>query len=107
MELAVSLLNTVLPWLTQLAGNAICPSLIVALTPDILTETTKTVTVALLANTFPFPSLFIANNTSPLAELPWVMDGLGVAVVSTPRGVMTAAKARRLGLGGEIWCYIW
>ncbi len=40
-------------------------------------------------------------------KLPWVMDGLGLAVVSTPRGVMTAAKARRLGLGGEIWCYIW
>jgi len=40
-------------------------------------------------------------------ELPRVFNGLGVAVVSTNRGVMTDKDARRLNVGGEIICYIW
>jgi small subunit ribosomal protein S8 len=40
-------------------------------------------------------------------ELPWVLSGLGVAIVSTPRGVMTGREARRLGVGGEVLCYVW
>ncbi|MGD8474724.1 MAG: 30S ribosomal protein S8 [Anaerolineae bacterium] len=40
-------------------------------------------------------------------ELPWVLSGLGVAIVSTPRGVMTDREARRNGVGGEILCYVW
>lgn len=40
-------------------------------------------------------------------ELPWVLSGLGIAIVSTPRGVMTGREARRLGVGGEILCYVW
>jgi len=40
-------------------------------------------------------------------ELPWVLGGLGIAIVSTPRGVMTAREARRLGVGGEVLCHIW
>lgn len=40
-------------------------------------------------------------------ELPRVRSGLGVAIVSTPRGVMTAQQARRLGVGGEVLCYVW
>jgi small subunit ribosomal protein S8 len=40
-------------------------------------------------------------------ELPWVLSGLGIAIVSTPRGVMTGRKARRLGVGGEVLCYVW
>jgi small subunit ribosomal protein S8 len=40
-------------------------------------------------------------------ELPWVLSGLGIAIISTPRGVMTGRKARRLGLGGEVLCYVW
>ncbi len=40
-------------------------------------------------------------------ELPWVLEGLGIAVVSTSKGVMTAEKARRLGVGGEVLCYVW
>lgn len=40
-------------------------------------------------------------------QLPWVLSGLGIAIVSTPKGVMTGREARRLGLGGEILCYIW
>lgn len=38
--------------------------------------------------------------------LPSVMGGLGIAVVSTSKGMMTAAAARKLGLGGEIICYV-
>ena len=40
-------------------------------------------------------------------DLPWVRSGLGVAIVSTPQGVMTAQGARRLRLGGEVLCYVW
>jgi small subunit ribosomal protein S8 len=40
-------------------------------------------------------------------ELPWVLSGLGIAIVSTPMGVMTDRKARRLGVGGEVLCYVW
>jgi small subunit ribosomal protein S8 len=39
--------------------------------------------------------------------LPWVFSGLGIAIVSTPKGVMTDQEARRLGVGGEILCYVW
>jgi small subunit ribosomal protein S8 len=40
-------------------------------------------------------------------ELPRVLGGLGVAVISTSQGVMTDTKARHQGLGGEVICYIW
>jgi small subunit ribosomal protein S8 len=40
-------------------------------------------------------------------EIPWVLSGLGVAILSTPRGVMTGRKARKLGVGGEVICYVW
>jgi small subunit ribosomal protein S8 len=40
-------------------------------------------------------------------EMPKVLGGLGVAIVSTPRGVMTATRARRENIGGEILCYVW
>jgi small subunit ribosomal protein S8 len=40
-------------------------------------------------------------------ELPWVLSGLGIAIVSTPRGVMTDRQARRQGVGGEVLCYVW
>ncbi len=39
-------------------------------------------------------------------HLPQVMNGLGVAIVSTPRGVMTDRKARTQGVGGEVLCYV-
>jgi small subunit ribosomal protein S8 len=41
------------------------------------------------------------------AEVPWVRNGLGVTIVSTTRGVMTGARAKRFGLGGEVLCYVW
>ena len=40
-------------------------------------------------------------------ELPRVLNGLGVAIVTTSSGVMTDRDARRKGVGGEIICYIW
>ncbi|RKP45685.1 30S ribosomal protein S8 [Pararobbsia silviterrae] len=39
-------------------------------------------------------------------DIPQVMNGLGVAIVSTPRGVMTDRKARATGVGGEVICYV-
>jgi small subunit ribosomal protein S8 len=38
--------------------------------------------------------------------IPHVMNGLGVAIVTTPRGVMTDRKARQTGVGGEVLCYV-
>jgi len=40
-------------------------------------------------------------------EIPRVRGGLGVAVISTPEGVMTDVQARKKNLGGELLCYIW
>jgi small subunit ribosomal protein S8 len=40
-------------------------------------------------------------------ELPKVLGGLGVAIISTSRGVMSDREARKAGCGGEVLCYIW
>mmetsp|Transcript_12159 Transcript_12159/g.33485 ORF Transcript_12159/g.33485 Transcript_12159/m.33485 type:complete len:133 (+) Transcript_12159:160-558(+) len=40
-------------------------------------------------------------------DLPKVLDNLGIAIISTSNGVMTNLKAKELGVGGEILCYIW
>lgn len=40
-------------------------------------------------------------------DIPWVRNGLGVAIVSTTKGVMTGARAKKEGLGGEILCEVW
>lgn len=40
-------------------------------------------------------------------EVPRVFGGLGVAIVSTPQGLLTGQEARRRGLGGEVVCYVW
>ncbi|MDI3298969.1 MAG: 30S ribosomal protein S8 [Bacillota bacterium] len=40
-------------------------------------------------------------------QLPRVLGGLGVAIISTSKGIMTDREARRLGIGGEVLCYIW
>jgi len=40
-------------------------------------------------------------------EIPWVLSGMGIAILSTPKGVMTGQKARSNGVGGEILCKIW
>lgn len=41
------------------------------------------------------------------ADLPKVMGGLGIAVISTPKGLKTDTEAGTLGLGGEVLCYVW
>ena len=40
-------------------------------------------------------------------ELPKVLNGLGIALISTSKGIMTDKKARELGIGGEVLAYIW
>jgi len=39
-------------------------------------------------------------------DIPQVMNGLGVSIVTTPQGVMTDRKARQAGIGGEVLCYV-
>ena len=40
-------------------------------------------------------------------ELPKVLNGLGIALISTSKGIMTDKKARELGVGGEVLAYVW
>jgi small subunit ribosomal protein S8 len=40
-------------------------------------------------------------------DLPKVLGGIGIAIISTSHGIMTDREARRQGLGGEILCYVW
>ncbi len=40
-------------------------------------------------------------------EIPWVRSGMGIAILSTPKGVITGQQARRLRVGGEVLCYVW
>lgn len=40
-------------------------------------------------------------------ELPRVLGGFGIAIISTSRGIMTDRKARYIGVGGEVLCYVW
>ena len=40
-------------------------------------------------------------------EVPWVLSGMGIAILSTPKGVMTGQRARQLGVGGEVLCKVW
>ena len=50
------------------------------------------------------PGLRVYSNAK---ELPKVLDNLGIAIISTSKGVMTNLNAKKLGIGGEILCYIW
>ena len=47
------------------------------------------------------------RNYSRADELPRVLNGLGVAIITTSSGVMTDRDARRRGVGGEVICYVW
>jgi len=40
-------------------------------------------------------------------DIPWVLSGIGIAILSTPKGVMTDQRARKIGVGGEILCKVW
>lgn len=50
------------------------------------------------------PGLRVYANSK---KLPKVLDNLGIAIMSTSKGVMTNIKAKELGIGGEVLCYIW
>jgi len=40
-------------------------------------------------------------------EIPWVLGGMGIAVLSTSKGVMSDRQARRTRVGGEVLCHVW
>jgi small subunit ribosomal protein S8 len=40
-------------------------------------------------------------------DIPWVLSGIGIAILSTPKGIMTGQRARQLNVGGEILCKVW
>jgi small subunit ribosomal protein S8 len=40
-------------------------------------------------------------------EIPWVLSGMGIAILTTSKGIMTGEQARRQGLGGEVLCEVW
>ncbi|MCS7011298.1 MAG: 30S ribosomal protein S8 [Anaerolineales bacterium] len=40
-------------------------------------------------------------------DIPWVLSGMGIAILSTPKGIMTGQRARQLNVGGEILCKVW
>jgi len=40
-------------------------------------------------------------------DIPWVLSGMGVSILTTTKGVMTGQRARQLGVGGEIFCKVW
>ena len=50
------------------------------------------------------PGLRVYSNSK---TLPIILDNLGIAIISTSKGIMTNLKAKELGIGGEILCYIW
>lgn len=50
------------------------------------------------------PGLRVYSNRK---ELPRVLGGIGIAIISTSSGVMTDRQARRTGVGGEVLCYVW
>jgi small subunit ribosomal protein S8 len=50
------------------------------------------------------PGLRVYSNST---NLPIILNNLGIAIISTSKGVMTNNKAKELGIGGEVLCYIW
>jgi small subunit ribosomal protein S8 len=50
------------------------------------------------------PGLRVYSNRK---ELPRVLGGIGIAIISTSSGIMTDREARRSGIGGEVLCYVW
>ena len=41
------------------------------------------------------------------SQIPWVRSGMGITILTTPKGVLTGQQARRLGVGGEVLCHVW
>ena len=50
------------------------------------------------------PGLRVYTNSK---KLPKILENLGIAIISTSQGVMTNLEAKKLGIGGEVLCYIW
>ncbi|SHF01965.1 30S ribosomal protein S8 [Alkalibacter saccharofermentans] len=50
------------------------------------------------------PGLRVYTNKN---EIPKVLNGLGIAIISTSKGVVTDKAARKVGVGGEVLCYVW
>ncbi|NES70227.1 MAG: 30S ribosomal protein S8, partial [Okeania sp. SIO2D1] len=50
------------------------------------------------------PGLRVYKNRK---ELPRVLGGIGIAIISTSSGIMTDREARKRGIGGEVLCYVW
>lgn len=50
------------------------------------------------------PGLRVYSNSK---KLPRILDDLGIAIISTSKGVMTNLKAKEIGIGGEVLCYVW
>lgn len=50
------------------------------------------------------PGLRVYSNRK---EIPRVLGGIGIAIISTSKGIMTDREARRQGIGGEVLCYVW
>lgn len=42
-----------------------------------------------------------------VTDIPWILSGMGCAIISTPKGVMTGLRARQVGVGGELLCKVW
>jgi small subunit ribosomal protein S8 len=40
-------------------------------------------------------------------DVPWVLSGMGISVLTTSKGIMTGQQARRSGVGGEVLCKVW
>ena len=40
-------------------------------------------------------------------DIPWVLSGMGISIVTTSQGIMTGQQARRVGVGGEVLCKVW
>ena len=54
-----------------------------------------------------FESSVSANSTTGYKDMPRVINGLGIAIISTSRGVMTNKEASDLKVGGEVLCYVY
>src|ERR1700712_3711408 len=50
---------------------------------------------------------YATDNSPVITEIPRVQGGLGITILTTPRGVMTGRTARKEGVGGEILCKVW
>lgn len=75
------------------------PMIVITLKYD---ETGKPVITGLKRISKPGRRIYVGRK-----EIPRVLSGMGIAILSTPKGVITDKQARRLRVGGEVICYVW